>query len=102
MIQLFSKNPRGFSGITPSKVRYQLKSFFSHQDNWLRHQLRTLLTNRAPEHLIRALYGHEQPDMEAMHPMSSLSINEIKSLSNYLDEVACEFNLKQVEVSVYG
>ena len=102
LIQLFSKNPRGFSGITPSKVRYQLKSFFSHQDNWLRHQLRTLLTNRAPEHLIRALYGHEQPDQEAMHPMSSLSINEIKSLSDYLDEVACELNLKQVEVSVYG
>ena len=102
LIQLFSKNPRGFSGITPSKVRYQLKSFFSHQDNWLRHQLRTLLTNRAPEHLIRALYGHEQPDQEAMHPMSSLSINEIKSLSDYLDEVACELNLKQVGVSVYG
>lgn len=102
LIQLFSKNPRGFSGITPSKVRYQLKSFFSHQDNWLRHQLRTLLTNRAPEHLICALYGHEQPDQEAMHPMSSLSINEIKSLSDYLDEVACELNLKQVGVSVYG
>ncbi|MFT0772547.1 hypothetical protein [Psychrobacter aquimaris] len=98
LIQLFSKNPRGFSGITPSKVRYQLKSFFSHQDNWLRHQLRTLLTNRAPEHLIRALYGHEQPDQEAMHPMSSLSINKIKSLNDYLDEVACELNLKQVEV----
>lgn len=102
LIQLFSKNPQGFSGITPSKVRYQLKSFFSHQDNWLRHQLRTLLTNRAPEHLIRALYGHEQPDQEAMHPMSSLSINKIKSLSDYLDEVACELNLKQVGVSVYG
>lgn len=102
LIQLFSKNPRGFSGITPSKVRYQLKSFFSHQDNWLRHQLRTLLTNRAPEHLIRALYGHEQPDQEAMHPMSSLSINEIKSLSDYLDEVACELNLKQVEVRIHG
>lgn len=102
LIQLFSKNPRGFSGITPSKVRYQLKCFFSHQDNWLRHQLRTLLTNRAPEHLIRALYGHEQPDQEAMHPMSSLSINEIKSLSDYLDEVACELNLKQVEVRIHG
>lgn len=102
LIQIFSKNPKGFSGITPSKVRYQLKCFFSHQDNWLRHQLRTLLTNRAPEHLIRALYGHEQPDQEAMHPMSSLSINEIKSLSDYLDDVACELNLKQVEVRIHG
>ena len=102
LIQLFRKNPKGFSGITPSKVRYQLKGFFSHQDNWLRHQLRTLLTNRAPEHLIRALYGHEQPDQESMHPMSSLSINEIKSLSDYLDEVAGELNLKQVEVRIHG
>lgn len=101
LIQLFSKNPRGFSGIKPSKVRYQLKGFFSHQDNWLRHQLRTLLTNRAPEHLICALYGHEQPDQEAMHPMSSLSINEIKSLSDCLGKVACELNLKQVEVRIH-
>lgn len=101
LIQLFSKNPKGFSGIKPSKVRYQLKGFFSHQDNWLRHQLRTLLTNRAPEHLICALYGHEQPDQEAMHPMSSLSINEIKSLSDCLGEVACELNLKQVEVRIH-
>ncbi|MEN8626068.1 hypothetical protein [Psychrobacter proteolyticus] len=52
LIQLFSQNPKGFTGITPSKVRYQIKHFFSHQDNWLRHQLRSLLTNRSPEHLI--------------------------------------------------
>ena len=90
-----------FNKVTEKRA-HQLKSFFSHQDNWLRHQLRTLLTNRAPEHLIRALYGHEQPDQEAMHPISSLSINEIKSLSEYLDEVACELNLKQVEVRMHG
>lgn len=101
LIQIFSKNPKGFSGITPSKVRYQLKRFFSHQDNWLRHQLRSMLVNRAPEHLICALYGHEHPDQEAMHPMSSLSINELKGISNYLDEIACELNLKQVEVTVH-
>ena len=101
LIQIFSKNPKGFSGITPSKVRYQLKRFFSHQDNWLRHQLRSMLVNRAPEHLICALYGHEHPDQEAMHPMSSLSINELKGISNYLDEIAYELNLKQVEVTIY-
>lgn len=101
LIQIFSKNPKGFSGITPSKVRYQLKSFFSHQDNWLRHQLRSMLVNRAPEHLICALYGHEYPDQEAMHPMSSLSINELKKISGCLDKVACELNLKQVEVTIY-
>jgi len=102
LIQLFSQNPKGFIGITPSKVRYQIKHFFSHQDNWLRHQLRSLLTNRSPEHLICALYGHEHPDQEAMHPMSSLSINELKELSADLDKVAVEINLRQVEVNVYG
>ena len=102
LIQLFSQNPKGFTGITPSKVRYQIKYFFSHQDNWLRHQLRSLLTNRSPEHLICALYGHEHPDQEAMHPMSSLSINELKELSADLDKVAVELNLRQVEVNIYG
>jgi len=102
LIQLFSQNPKGFTGITPSKVRYQIKHFFSHQDNWLRHQLRSLITNRSPEHLICALYGHEHPDQEAMHPMSSLSINELKELSADLDKVAVELNLRQVEVKIYG
>ncbi len=102
LIQLFSQNPKGFTGITPSKVRYQIKHFFSHQDNWLRHQLRSLITNRAPEHLICALYGHEHPDQEAMHPMSSLSINELKELSADLDKVAIQLNLRQVEVNIYG
>lgn len=102
LIQLFSQNPKGFTGITPSKVRYQIKHFFSHQDNWLRHQLRSMLTNKSPEHLICALYGHEHPDQEAMHPMSSLSINELKELSADLDKVAVELNLRQVEVHIYG
>jgi len=102
LIQLFSQNPKGFTGIKPSKVRYQIKHFFSHQDNWLRHQLRSLLTNRSPEHLICALYGHEHPDQEAMHPMSSLSINELKALSADLEKVAVELNLRQVEVNIYG
>lgn len=102
LIQLFSQNPKGFAGITPSKVRYQIKHFFSHQDNWLRHQLRSLLTNMSPEHLICALYGHEHPDQEAMHPMSSLSVNELKALSADLDKVAVELKLRQVEVNIYG
>jgi hypothetical protein len=102
LIQLFSQNPKGFTGITPSKVRYQIKHFFSHQDNWLRHQLRSMLTNRSPEHLVCALYGHEHPDQEAMHPMSSLSINELKELSTDLDKVAVELNLRQVEANIYG
>lgn len=60
-----------------------------------------MLVDNTPEYLICALYGHEHPDQEAMHPMSSLSINELKGISNYLDEIAYELNLKQVEVTIY-
>lgn len=102
LIMLFSKNPKGFDGISASKVRYQLKDFLTHQDNWLRHQLRTMLTDKVPEHLICGLYGHELPEQESMHPMSSLSINQLKALSSYLDDIAVKLKLQQVKVDLYG
>lgn len=102
LIMLFDRNPRKFAGINASKVRYQTREFLTHQDNWLRHQLRTMLTDKVPEHLICALYGHEHPDQEIMHPMSSLSINELKALSTHLDDVAIQLNLKQVEVTLHA
>ena len=102
LIQLYKKNPKGFTSITPSQVRYQLQDFFSHQDNWLRHQLRSMLTGRVPDYLICALYGHEHADQEFMHPMSSSSINHLHQLSPYLDAIATELCLKQIEVRLYG
>ncbi|WP_296245590.1 MULTISPECIES: hypothetical protein [unclassified Psychrobacter] len=102
LIQLYKKNPKGFTSITPSQVRYQLQDFFSHQDNWLRHQLRSMLTGRVPDYLICALYGHEHPDQEFMHPMSSSSINQLHQLSPHLDAIATDLHLKQIEVRLYG
>lgn len=102
LIQLYKKKPKGFSNITPSQVRYQLQDFFSHQDNWLRHQLRSMLTGRVPDYLICALYGHEHPDQEFMHPMSSSSINQLHQLSPHLDAIATDLHLKQIEVRLYG
>ena len=102
LIQIYQKNPKGFASITPSRVRYQLQDFFSHQDNWLRHQLRTMLTGRVPDYLICALYGHEHPDQEFMHPMSSSSINQLHQLSPHLDAIATDLHLKQIEVRLYG
>lgn len=102
LIMLFDRNPRKFAGINASKVRYQIREFLTHQDNWLRHQLRTMLTDKVPEHLICGLYGHEHPDQEIMHPMSSLSINELKAISTHLDNVAIQLNLKQVEVTLHA
>lgn len=102
LIQIYQKNPKGFASITPSRVRYQLQDFFSHQDNWLRHQLRTMLTGRVPDYLICALYGHEHPDQEFMHPMSSSSINQLHQLSPHLDAIAIDLHLKQIEVRLYG
>ncbi|WLP93348.1 hypothetical protein [Psychrobacter sp. M13] len=102
LIQIYQKNPKGFASITPSRVRYQLQDFFSHQDNWLRHQLRSMLTGRVPDYLICALYGHEHADQEFMHPMSSSSINQLHQLSPHLDAIATDLHLKQIEVRLYG
>ena len=102
LIQIYQKNPKGFASITPSRIRYQLQDFFSHQDNWLRHQLRSMLTGRVPDYLICALYGHEHADQEFMHPMSSSSINQLHQLSPHLDAIATDLHLKQIEVRLYG
>ncbi|MGP4963806.1 hypothetical protein [Psychrobacter celer] len=102
LIQIYQKNPKGFIGITPSRVRYQLQDFFSHQDNWLRHQLRSMLTGRVSDYLICALYGHEHPDQEFMHPMSSSFINQLHQLNPHLDAIANNLCLKQIEVRLYG
>lgn len=102
LIQIYQKNPKGFASITPSRVRYQLQDFFSHQDNWLRHQLRSMLTGRVPDYLICALYGHEHPNQEFMHPMSSSFINQLHQLSPHLDAIATDLHLKQIEVRLYG
>jgi hypothetical protein len=102
LIQIYQKNPKGFTAITPSRVRYQLQDFFSHQDNWLRHQLRSMLTGRVPDYLICALYGHEHADQEFMHPMSSSSINQLHQLNPHLNAIATDLHLKQIEVRLYG
>ncbi|WP_169391424.1 MULTISPECIES: hypothetical protein [Psychrobacter] len=102
LLQLYQKNPQGFVGITPGRVRYQLQGFFSHQDNWLRHQLRSMLTGRVSDQLICALYGHEHPDQEFMHPMSSNFINQLHTLSLHLEAIADELYLQQIEVWPYG
>lgn len=102
LIQLYKKNPKGFTSITPSQVRYHLQGFFSHQDNWLRHQLRSMLTGRVPDYLICALYGHEHADQEFMHPISSGFINQLHTLSPHLDAIATELCLKQIKVRLYG
>jgi hypothetical protein len=61
-----------------------------------------MLTGRVPDYLICALYGHEHPDQEFMHPMSSSSINQLHQLSPHLDAIATDLHLKQIEVRLYG
>ena len=103
LLQVFSYNPKGFVAISPGRIRRLLGSFLTHQDNWLRHQLRSMLTNKVDEVYICALFGHEHADQEMFHPMSSSSIMPYKStLAAHLDEVAQELQLTQVEVTLYG
>lgn len=101
LLQVFSFNPKGFIPIYPSRIRSLLGKFFYHQDNWLRHQVRSMLTNKASEVQICALFGHEHADQEIFHPMSSASINRYKELAKHLDNIANELLLTQVEVKLY-
>jgi len=74
-LQVFSFNPKKFMPITPKRIRRAVDKALPHQDNWLRHQLRSMLTNEVDEVSVCALLGHEHADQEIFHPMSSLSIN---------------------------
>jgi len=103
LLQVFSHNPKGFVAVSPGRIRGLLGGFLTHQDNWLRHQLRSMLTNKVDEVYICALFGHEHADQEMFHPMSSSSIMPYKSvMAAHLDEVACELQLMQVEVTLHG
>lgn len=100
LLQIFSFNPKGFMSIKPSRIRHLLGKFFVHQDNWLRHQLRSMLTDQGNETLVCALFGHEHPSQEMMHPMSSASIYHLKTLTRALDNVAHRLKLRQVQVAL--
>ncbi len=98
-LQIFSLNPKKFMPITPKRIRNTVGKALPHQDNWLRHQLRSMLTNEVDEVYVCALLGHEHADQEIFHPMSSLSINQYRTeLLPQLDLVAQKLDLKQVEI----
>ena len=102
-LQVFSFNPKKFTAITPKRIRSAVGDALPHQDNWLRHQLRSMLTNEVDEVYICALLGHEHADQEIFHPMSSLSINQYRTeLLPQLDRVAQKLDLKQVEIKHHG
>ena len=103
LLQVFSFNPKRFMPITPKRIRSTVGNALPHQDNWLRHQLRSMLTNEVDELYLCALFGHEHADQEIFHPMSSLSIDQYsKELVLKLDRVAQKLALKQVEIKRYG
>lgn len=102
-LQVFSFNPKKFTAITPKRIRSAVGDALPHQDNWLRHQLRSMLTNEVDEVYVCALLGHEHADQEIFHPMSSLSINQYRrELLPQLDRVAQKLDLKQVEIKHHG
>ena len=103
LLQVFSFNPKKFTPITPKRIRSSVGNALPHQDNWLRHQLRSMLTNEVDELYIYALFSHEHADQEIFHPMSSVSVDQYsKELLPHLDHVAKKLSLKQVEVKCYG
>ncbi len=92
----------GFWPIKPSNISRELRSFWHHEDNWLRHQLRSQLTRRCPEYLLQAMFGHEDWDIQMFEADSCASISELHALTPALDEVAKDLNLQQIDVKLYG
>lgn len=99
LLQLYNFNKKKFEGIKPQSVANQLKEFIKHQDNWLRHQTRTLLTGNISELMINALYGHELADQEFWHPFSSMPLNDFKQIRCNLQNIAEFLELEQIEVT---
>lgn len=97
LLHLFHLNK--FKPITPYYVAQELQGFLNHNTNWLRHQLRTMLSQRnVPEYLICEVFGHEDWDIQMFEPNSDASIQQLQQLSTHLDVIADELQLKQVEV----
>lgn len=98
LLQLYNFKRKKFENIKPRTVGNALKDFLPHQDNWLRHQARTLLTGKVDENLICAFFGHELADQEFWHPFSSMSLNAYKTLRNAVENMANHLELEQLEV----
>lgn len=88
-----------FKPVTSYYVEQEMQGFLNHQSNWLRYQLRTMMTKRKiPEYLICEIFGHEDWDMQMLEPNSDSSIQHLQQLVPHLDAIASELQLKQVEV----
>lgn len=99
LLQFYNFRHKSFEGIKPKSVSNQLKDFIHHQDNWLRHQTRSFLTDKTADLMINALYGHELADQECWHPFSSMPLNEFKQICTHLQNIAESLDLEQIEVN---
>ncbi|MDE2421346.1 MAG: hypothetical protein KGO49_09235 [Gammaproteobacteria bacterium] len=85
--------------ITPGLVKDNLEHSFPLPLNWTRHFGRYYLANKAVKtHLIDALFGHEAPNQEALHPFSSVPINELKSVADIYQQMAIELKLEGISL----
>lgn len=89
------------SPITPELVNIQLKKAFPLALNWPRHFGRYYLaTQDISTSVINAVFGHESPDQEALHPYSSLSISQIKKAGDAYEKMTKDLNLKRIQFDV--
>lgn len=81
-------------GLTPSEVQLETDELPHYPANWPRHFCRHHLEKKAPDNLIKALFGHEGFELEMLNPLSSLPISAIFKLVPLLDKLAHKVCLK--------
>jgi hypothetical protein len=87
--------------LTPKLVSDYVQNIFPFPLNWPRHFGRYYLYEKQLDvTLIDAIFGHEAPAHEALHPYSAVSMHDIKSAAIFYDQMAADLHLKQVKVHV--
>lgn len=84
-----------FEAVTPNLVELHIpKELPRYPLNWPRHFCRSFLEKKTPDNLIKAIYGHEEFELELLNPMSSLPIVELKKTTECFENIAKKTDLK--------
>ena len=79
--------------VTPGMIQQQVAHLPWLPSNWTRHFGRSFMLCRLPDYLIDTVFGHEQPDQEALNSFSSFNFQDLKTIAAQYDLMATELDL---------
>lgn len=91
---LFFHADAGWEAIKPVHIIKQTEGLPAYPLNWPRHFSRSFLIGHQPDFLINAIFGHEEPDQEALHPFSSMPLQKLHQIASSYEMLANSLQLK--------